>query len=359
MRKVLFFILHAIIIFTIGCSDEMDKVLDVADDVLGEQIDTAIPQWRRVPHRDIMLQVPENITYEPTRYVETVEDLKKPDPKDQSLVLLPRFVMSDNRIYLSDRSGMNIHVFDFDGVVIEEERMSRPSLSDIPHKNEGLSFRSTKDDSHGLIISDDGNMISQITSWVSSDTGGATHLATWFTQNGEHQLNQFSPSRDGDVIPVFYMDGYMYTLESGLHNHLPNFILYGYTIPIGGSSFRTVRLEIDGIIPSFFVTPKTFVTEKHIYVSLWTEEDGRDFKVWTKDGRSIGRCDVVRDFNELLDDKTYGMGAELHQKVHLQSHRDGLVNFHYHRHSNTLYAFDGLALSMRKHKYVLRAFQQE
>lgn len=356
MKK--FFVLLTLILGVfLGCGEELD--LDIVENILTEQADIGVPQWRRVPHRDIILQVPENITYEPTRYVETVEDLEKPNPKDQSLVVLPRFVMSDNRIYLSDGSGRNIQVFDFGGVMIEEERMSRPSLSDIPHKNDDLSFRSTRDDSHGLIISDDGNMISQITSWVSSNTGGKTDLVTWFTQSGEYQRSEFRPARDGDVSPVFYMGGFMYTLETGLVNHLPNFRLYGYMIPIGGSSFRSIQLQNNGVDRSFFVTPRAFVTEEHIYVSYWEEEDGKDFMVWTKEGRSIGRCDVIRDFNELRDDETFGAGAELHQEVHSDSLKGGLGNFHYHRHSNTLYAIDSFALSMRKHRYVLRAFQQE
>lgn len=337
MKRLFIPILIVVLAFFIGCSES--NILDIEDDNdvvsdqgLSEQLETAdatIPQWRRMPHNDITLQVPENLVYEPVRHV---VNLDEPATKDQSLVLNPRFVMSANRIYLSDMSGMNIHVFDFNGVMIEGKKMSRPSLSVKPPKNDNPRFfRSTRDESNGLIISDDGDMISQRTNGV--------NLVTRFIQrDGEYQLKEFRPVRDGDITPVFYMDNQMWTLERGLHNHLPDFILYGYEIPTGFRG-RTIRLETDDVIRSFFVTPHAFVTEKHIYISYWLEENGEDFKVWTRNGKYVKNIDIFRDV------------------VHLRgvSHS----TFFYHHQSKTLYVLDGLALQSREHKYILLALQQE
>lgn len=316
--------------FIFGCGEDLEKSenSDVVDDILTEQTDATVPDatiptWHYVPSRDVTLQVPEKL----------VKEGFKPTGKDKSLLLSPfYFVMSDSRIYMSDRSGMNIYAFDFNGVMIEKERMSRPAFSVKPPENTHQNFRSTLDESGGFIISDNGNMISQITYWVG---GGTDDLVTWFIQReGEYQRKKFIPARDGDVAPVFYMDDYMWTLQTGLENHLPDFILYGYDI-LTGDRIRQIPLDNEGVDRSFFVQPRAFVTEEHIYISYWEEEDNKDFKVWTKGGRSIGRCNVI-------------------------SGVDGISgNFHYHTHSKTLYAFDILTWQIEKegHKYILRAFQ--
>lgn len=343
MKKYFVLLFIAFLVVVLGCSDEMvngnetENNLNISDPVIGGQVDTFIPQWYRVPHKDVVLQVPDHLLYNRTRH--------PGEPiRDSSLVLNSRFVMSADRIYLSDFSGMNIYAFDFDGMMIEEERMSRPSLSVRPPKNDrpDISFRSTRDQAHGLIISDDGNMISQII------TAEGENLVTWFIQpDDEHQHEKFQPARDGDTAPVFYMNGLMYTLETGLENHLPDFILYGYQIP-SGFRIKTIELENDIIIDRpFFVTPYAFVTEEHIYVSYWHEENEENFNVWTKDGKHIGKCDVVRDFESDAEPPF----NEIHHR-HLKP-------FHYHHHSKTLYAADDLALQSREHKYVLIAFQQE
>lgn len=342
MKKFFVLIPIAFLAFFLGCDEmdngtEMDNGLDIIDDVIDEQADTSIPQWYRAPHKDIVLQVPDHLLYNRTRH--------PGEPiRDSSLVLPSRFVMSADRIYLSDFSGMNVHAFDFDGVMIEEEKMSRPSLSVRPPKNDrpDISFRSTRDEAHGLIISDDSDLISQII------TGEGENLVTWFIQRGgEHQHKKFQPARDGNIAPVFYMDGLMYTLETGLENHLPNFILYGYQIP-SGFRIKTIGLENDIIIDRpFFVTPYAFVTEAHIYVSYWHEENGENFNVWTKDGKHIGKCDVIHNFESDAEPPF----NEIHHR-HLKP-------FHYHRHSKTLYAADDLALQSKEHRYILIAFQQK
>lgn len=361
MKAVTSLCLFFIAFWFLGCGDE-GVITPEEQDLIAVPAAPSVPivdilQWRRVPHKDIMLQVPDHLVYESPVYFDTVEEMNlfnnRCADKSHSHVLSSRFVMSADRIYLTDISGMHIHAFDFDGVLIEKEKMSRLSISVRLPKDNGGFCRTTYDSSLGFVINDDGDTISQI---ISHD--GGKSLITWFLHSdGEHQRNEFQPARDGDVLPVFYMEDLMYTLERGLHNHLPNFILYGYN-PFIGDRFRTITLEAFIIDRPFFVTSKAFVTEEHIYISYWTEENGKDFNVWTKNGKYIGKCDVVRDFNALLDDETYGMGAELHQKTHPQVHRNSLGSFHYNSHSHTLYAFDGFALSMRKHRYVLRAFQE-
>ena len=54
-EKVFYFTVLILGVF-LGCGEELG--LDIVEDILAEQADIGVPQWRRVSHRDIMLQVP-------------------------------------------------------------------------------------------------------------------------------------------------------------------------------------------------------------------------------------------------------------------------------------------------------------
>ena len=51
-----------------GCGDE-GLVSEITEQVL------SAPQWHRTPHKDITLQVPDNLVYERSTYFDTIEEI--------------------------------------------------------------------------------------------------------------------------------------------------------------------------------------------------------------------------------------------------------------------------------------------
>lgn len=126
-----FFVLFLLVFVVIGC----DEGMEITDDIITSEPMTeqsAIPQWRRAPHMDITLKVPEwlkigMIGESPNE----ITFLHEEQPSfgfgmDRSFILNFEIgAIYQNHIYVPDRSAMYIYVFDFNGNMLEDETLSR------------------------------------------------------------------------------------------------------------------------------------------------------------------------------------------------------------------------------------------
>ena len=400
MKKFFALILIAVFAVFLGCSDEIDNVLDVVDDVVGEQTGIGSLQWQRVPHRDIILQVPDNLDrYLPPTHVslqpdETIEEMQRrfeelkairdrvSDNLDWSTTLSPNFVIYGNRIYISDGAGKNIHVFGLDGVIIEEERMSRPDSSNYtptkPTDPNSIGYHSSYDRGGKMLISEDGEVILQLIS--TRDWG--VNINRWYPRDRpyewtKHTFTYVHNKGIGaiEVRPIFCMNGYMYafryrtSIDSRSGRNPDRFFDFShnalYLFNYDSRDWLGPPLLLEGV-PEIVRehgwglggVGRGFATENHIYIKSAVDFDANEvpdprfqwnyhtFYVWTKDGKYVGKSDVYRDMDM----------TRFQRREFAHSHS-------YHHQSKTLYILEtggaNVGQEVGQNTYPLLAFQQE
>ena len=384
----------------LGC-DEGFEIADDLDSILAEQaITDGVPQWHRAPHKDIILQVPDNLDrYLPPAHVslrpdETFEEMQArfeelkairdehSDNLDWSTALSTHFVVYGDRVYVSDGAGKNIHVFGLDGNPIPEEKMSRPDSSIYtpakPTDPNSVGFRSSYDGGGKMLISEDGEVILQI---ISTRSDGV-NLNRWYPNARPYvwsEMENFVYIHNKGIgavekKPIFCADGYMYYFKhrtsidarSGRDKNadvdFSHSLLHKYSI--AGRSWVVELLELEGV-PEIVrehgwgggsKVGEGFATESHIYIKSGVDFDNpkdprfqwdyHTFYVWTKDGKYVGKSDVYRDM-----DMTRFQRKEF---AHSQC---------YHRQSKTLYILgtggQNVGQEVGQNIYSLIAFQQQ
>lgn len=313
-----FYILILATLSLLGCDETQ-----ILKPVIDPPIDLSIPEWDRIPNADIILEVPDHLVFEPIKFIDPTKPFEP--NKDESL-LLRNFTMSNDYIYVSDLSGKNIYVFNFEGVMIKEEKLSRNNFSTGPPRESSYRNYSTADEERGILASQNGELILQQIMWKDTELQWHYDLVLWTTINAQ-SVRYPIDFEEYTIRLLFYENDLMYVskLDKYRGQNLSVNTIYAY--------YGIVEMTEHNIVLEGEVFRVDFATEEHIYgvsntdlgfSGIWT--------VWTKGGKRVGYV----DFNS---DRQIG-------------------GLHYHNQSETLYAWDELALQ-HDHKYVLLAFQQE
>ena len=351
MRK-LFVLIAMFIAMLITSCDEAGNMLKPVIVNGQSHISQDILQWHRVPSRDITLQVPDMLVfYHQVDNSGAVYNPNDPTKRDRSLVLYRNYVISDDRIYVSDWSGLNIHAFDLSGNYIENEKMSRSSFSDGGDLVGGGSSYDLVDSE--MVIGDDGTglCIWQIVRWA---RGGYCcprlhSVVKWRVGVGYESSRRVSEESSEYSIGLTYMLGDLHywssfwtgqlafylPSEHGWNNstwdrtgepentvvvlETPEYILMEGN-PVDGIRISDNAIEADRIIGGQTIVVDDYIFIDNMNVSQGTAGvGGFPTYVWTIKGDFVGRF--------TLEHQDYGEFGRMS----------------YHKQSQTLYAWDTLA----------------
>ena len=264
-----------------GCDETQ-----ILEPVIDSPIDLSIPEWERAPHADIILEVPNHLVFEPVKIIDATKPFEP--NKDESL-LLRNFVMSNDRIYVSDLSGTNIHVFGFDGMMIEEEKLSRDYFSTGPPRESSYRNYSTADEERGILVSANDELILQQIMWRDTELQWHYDLVLWTTMNAQNVRYPID-FEEHTIRLLFYENNLMYVSKLGKYRgqNLPVNTIYAY--------YGIVEMPERNIVLEGEVFRVDFATEEHIYGVSNTDLGFRGiWTVWTKSGKRIGYVDFNSD----------------------------------------------------------------